>query len=36
MDVLRATYLVRTGGSGVQAPSCSLARSTIFCVCIGR
>ena len=30
MDVLRATYLVRTGGSGAQAPSRSLARSTIF------
>ena len=30
MDVLRCTYLVRTGGSGAQAPSRSLARSTIF------
>jgi len=36
MDSLRATYLVRTGGSGAQAPSRRLARSTIFCACIGR
>jgi len=30
MDSLRTTHLVRTGGSGAQDPSCSLARITIF------
>ena len=38
MDVLRATFLVRTGGSGAQAPSAALlgALRVYFCSCIGR
>jgi hypothetical protein len=36
MDSLRATYLARTGKFWARSPFRSLARSTLFCVCIGR
>jgi len=36
MDSLRTTHLVRTGKLRGQSPFRSLARSTIFCVSIGR
>jgi len=36
MDVLRATYLARTRKFWARSPSRSVARSTIFCVCIGQ